>query len=71
MIFTGNGSSLGAASAILDASDHIGAALGALCIGVVLLPVYGVDAACSILSTLMGAALLATIITGRPLSSGL
>ncbi len=59
MIFTEAGGSLGAASAVTDASDHLGAALGALLIGVVMLPVLGVAAACGLLAALMAAALLA------------
>jgi spermidine synthase len=59
MIFTNAGGSLGTASAVTDASDHLGAALGALLIGVVLLPVLGVAGACRLLAVLMVAALLA------------
>jgi spermidine synthase len=58
MIFTENGGSLGAASAITDASDHLGAALGALLVGVVLLPVLGVDGACRLMAALMLTALM-------------
>ncbi len=58
LIFTDAGGSLGNASTVTDASDHLGAALGALLIGVVLLPVLGVDGACGLLAVLMIAALL-------------
>jgi len=58
LIFTEAGGSLGTSSAVTDASDHLGAALGALLIGVVLLPVLGVDGACALLAILMIAALL-------------
>jgi spermidine synthase len=59
LIFTEAGGSLGTASAVTDASDHLGAALGALLIGVVLLPVLGVDGACALLAVLMAAGLMA------------
>ncbi len=58
LIFTEAGGSLGAAGSVTDASDHLGAALGALLIGVVLLPVLGVDGACALLAVLMVTGLL-------------
>lgn len=62
LIFVSASGSLGAASAITDASDHFGAAIGALLIGVVLLPVLGVTIASSLLAALMGVMLL--VLTG-------
>jgi spermidine synthase len=40
------GGSVGAAAAVTDASDHCGAALGSLLVGVLLVPVFGLRAAC-------------------------
>lgn len=45
------GSSAGSAS-VTDATDHLGAALGALVMGVFLVPVFGVSSACMILASI-------------------
>lgn len=42
--------SIGAAAAMTDAADHLGAAAGALTIGVVLVPVLGITASCYVLA---------------------
>jgi spermidine synthase len=60
-LYADAGGSLGVASAVTDASDHLGAALGALLVGVVLLPVLGVDGVCSLLVALMAAALMVVL----------
>ena len=60
-LYADAGGSLGVASAVTDASDHLGAALGALLVGVVLLPVLGVDGVCSLLVAVMAAALLVVL----------
>jgi len=52
------GGALGAAAAITDAADHLGAAAGALLVGVVLVPVLGMAAACAVLAALKLAGLL-------------
>ncbi len=52
------GSSVGTAAAVADASDHLGAALGAMVVGVLLLPVLGIAATGLVLATLKAAALL-------------
>jgi spermidine synthase len=52
------GGTLGTAAAITDATDHLGAAAGALLVGVVLVPVLGMAAACAVLAALKLAGLL-------------
>lgn len=63
------GGSVGAAAAITDASDHAGAALGSLLVGVLLVPVVGLRMACLALFVVkvMGCTLLygAYICRGR------
>jgi predicted membrane-bound spermidine synthase len=43
---------------VTDAADHLGAAAGALAIGVVLLPVLGITASCVLLAALKAFGLL-------------
>ncbi len=43
------GGTVGTAAAITDASDHGGAAIGSLTVGVVLVPVFGLQVACLVL----------------------
>ena len=57
-VFRHAGGNLGSAAAITDASDHLGAAFGALIVGVVLVPVLGIAASCSVLAAFKGAGLL-------------
>jgi len=52
------GGTLGTATAITDATDHLGAAAGALLVGVVLVPVLGMAASCAALAALKLAGLL-------------
>jgi spermidine synthase len=52
------GASLAGAAAVTDAADHLGAAAGALAIGVVLLPVLGITASCVLLAALKAFGLL-------------
>lgn len=59
-IYTDAGGRMAAAASITDASDHLGAALGAFVMGVVLMPVFGILYSCLILAAvkLIGIALL-------------
>jgi predicted membrane-bound spermidine synthase len=52
------GASVAAAAAVTDASDHLGAAMGALVVGVVLLPVLGIAVTGLVLASLKVAMLL-------------
>ena len=52
------GASVGRAAAVADASDHSGAALGALVVGVFLLPVLGIGATGLVLAAVKVSALL-------------
>ena len=52
------GGTVGAAAAITDASDHAGAALGSLAVGVVLVPIFGLRAACLALCAVKSAGLV-------------
>jgi len=52
------GASVGGAAALADASDHLGAAVGALLVGVLLLPVLGIGATGLVLASVKAAALL-------------
>jgi spermidine synthase len=52
------GGTLGTAAAITDATDHFGAAAGALVMGVILVPVLGMAASCVVLAALKLAGLL-------------
>ena len=63
-LFVDAGGSLRAASAVTDASDHLGAAIGALAVGVVLVPLLGVRPACLVLAALKGFGALA-LVSGR------
>ena len=63
-----SGARVGAAAAVTDASDHIGAAVGALIAGVVLVPVLGTSGACTVLASLKIAGVLllgSAVVTGR------
>lgn len=51
-IFCDAGGSTGAAAAVTDASDHFGAAAGALVMGVLLVPVLGIAASCAVLAAM-------------------
>ena len=51
-VFCDAGGTVGTAAAITDASDHLGAAAGALVTGVLLVPVYGVANACLLIAVL-------------------
>jgi spermidine synthase len=48
-------------AAITDASDHIGAALGSVAVGVLLLPVLGIGSVCVLLATLKASGLLLVV----------
>ena len=52
------GASVGGAAALADASDHLGAAVGALLVGVLLLPVLGIGATGLVLASVKVSALL-------------
>jgi len=52
------GASVGQAAALADASDHLGAAVGALLVGVLLLPVLGIGATGLVLASVKASALL-------------
>ncbi|MFC1498512.1 hypothetical protein ACFLS1_08605 [Verrucomicrobiota bacterium] len=56
-LFCDAGGSIDAAAAITDSSDHFGAAIGALAVGVVLVPVLGIGASCMVLAALKVAGL--------------
>ena len=60
-LFRDAGGTLGAAAAVTDACDHMGAAMGALTVGVVLIPVLGVDACGAVLAALKAFGLLALV----------
>lgn len=51
------GSSGAGAAAITDASDHIGAAVGCIVMGVVLIPVMGISGSCLLLAGIKGVSL--------------
>lgn len=57
-LFCDAGGTVGAAAAITDASDHIGAAMGCLVMGVILIPILGIEASCVVLAALKCAGLL-------------
>lgn len=52
------GAGAGTAAAVTDASDHAGAAMGAVIAGVFLVPVFGIGASGIVLASLKGASLL-------------
>jgi spermidine synthase len=58
VLYRAAGGSLAGAAAVTDAADHVGAAFGALVIGVVLIPVLGITASCVLLAALKGFGLL-------------
>ncbi|MBN2301571.1 MAG: hypothetical protein JXN60_03545 [Lentisphaerae bacterium] len=60
-IYTDSGGSVNAAAAITDASDHIGAAIGGLLTGVVVVPVYGVSGASIIIGSVLLVGVLCAI----------
>ena len=47
-----------AAAGVTGAADYVGSALGALLVGVVLTPVFGMWAACAVVAALLGAGLM-------------
>jgi predicted membrane-bound spermidine synthase len=57
-LFRDAGGSVGAAAAVTDASDHLGAALGSVAVGIVLVPVLGVGDSCLVLGALKGFGML-------------
>lgn len=57
-LFCDAGGTVGTAAAITDASDHMGAAAGCIVIGVILIPILGIEASCAVLSALKCASLL-------------
>ena len=57
-LFCDAGGTVGTAAAITDASDHIGAAIGCLVMGVILIPILGIEASCVVLAALKCAGLL-------------
>lgn len=65
-MFREAGGSLRGAAAVTDASDHIGAALGALVTGILLVPVLGIASTCMILAALKiaGIMILLTVRSG-------
>jgi predicted membrane-bound spermidine synthase len=52
------GASVGGAAAVADASDHLGAAVGALAVGVLLLPVLGIEETGLVLASVKASSLL-------------
>jgi spermidine synthase len=56
-------SSASAAAAITDASDHIGAAVGCMVMGVVLIPVMGISGSCLLLAGIKGVSLACLVST--------
>jgi predicted membrane-bound spermidine synthase len=71
-LFCDAGGSVGAAAAITDASDHLGAAAGSFVVGVLLVPVLGIQASCAVLATLKAVSLLCLLsgIAAMPLGVG-
>ena len=57
-LFNDAGGSTGASAATTDAFDHLGAALGALLVGVLMVPIMGIGASCMVLAALKIAGLL-------------
>jgi len=57
-LFRSVGASAGTAAAVTDASDHIGAAIGAIVVGVFLAPVLGIGSSTIVLASLKGAGIL-------------
>ena len=51
-LFYEAGGSVGIAAALLDASDHLGAATGAIVVGVLLLPLLGINGTCTVIGML-------------------
>ncbi len=65
------GAGQGVAAALVNAADLVGAALGGLVVGVMLLPLFGMAASCILLATLKLTSLLGLLAAqraGRPLS---
>jgi len=60
-LFCDAGGTIGAAAAITDASDHMGAAVGCFTVGVVLVPVLGIAESCVALASLKFAGLLCLV----------
>jgi spermidine synthase len=57
-LFCDAGGAVGVAAAMTDASDHLGAAAGSFIVGVLLVPVLGIQASCGVLAALKGMSLL-------------
>jgi spermidine synthase len=57
-LFRNAGGTVSRAAGITDASDHIGAACGALIVGVLLIPLFGIWAACIIVASMKCAGIL-------------
>lgn len=51
-LFYEAGGTIGIAAALLDASDHLGAAIGAIIVGVLLLPLLGISGTCIVIGIL-------------------
>lgn len=51
-LFYEAGGTVGIAAALLDAGDHLGAAIGAIIVGVLLLPLFGINGTCIVIGLL-------------------
>lgn len=69
-LYRAAGGSLATSASITDASDHFGAAAGSLIVGVLLLPVLGVEASCLILVALKVAGILCLVSGAVALPTG-
>jgi len=67
-LFRDAGGTVGNSAAVTDSWDHIGAALGALLMGVVLVPVFGIGSSCIIIaaSKIAGLLILASALIVMP-----
>jgi predicted membrane-bound spermidine synthase len=69
-LFTAAGGSVGSAAAITDAADHLGAAVGSLFAGVLLVPVAGLGVSCMLLGAVKAASLLLLVSAAIALPPG-
>jgi spermidine synthase len=69
-LFCDAGGTVRTAAAITDGSDHVGAAIGAAVVGVILVPVFGISASCVVLAALKCAGLFLLAAAVVPLVKG-
>jgi predicted membrane-bound spermidine synthase len=60
-LFWEAGSRIESSTSVTDSADHFGAAAGSLVLGVVFIPILGIQTACVMLATLKGASLIGVL----------